>query len=152
MNDETINGGSVSLIRENEDGSSDYQFNFPPEALAALTRLGILTAIQAGIGEAEHLNPDTETEQDIAILEKNIALMRDAELQVCVKEFFEKYLNRTEESSGGKMFNPIVVSCCRGMMTEPLNNLLARMAELSGANPKEEYEKNSSRHRDNARP
>ena len=58
--DETINGeGSVSLIRENEDGSADYQFDFPPEALAALTRLGILTAIQAGIGEAEHLNPDT---------------------------------------------------------------------------------------------
>ena len=77
MTDETISGGSVSLIRENEDGSSDYQFNFPPEALAALTRLGILTAIQAGIGEAEHLNPDKETEQDIAILEKNIDLMRE---------------------------------------------------------------------------
>jgi hypothetical protein len=85
----------------------------------------------------EELN-DTETEQDIAILEKNIALMRDDELRVCVKEFFEKYLNRTEESSGGKMFNPIVVSCCRVMMQEPLNNLLARMAELSGAKPKEE--------------
>ena len=55
--DETINGGSVSLIRENEDGSADYQFDFPPEALAALTRLGILTAINAGIAEAEHLNP-----------------------------------------------------------------------------------------------
>ena len=55
--DETIKGGSVSLIRENEDGSSDYQFDFPPEALAALTRLGILTAINAGIAEAEHLNP-----------------------------------------------------------------------------------------------
>jgi hypothetical protein len=60
MTDETIKGeGSVSLIRENEDGSADYQFNFPPEALAALTRLGILTAIKAGIAEAECLNPDT---------------------------------------------------------------------------------------------
>ena len=138
MTDETIKSeGSVSLIRENEDGSSDFQFNFPPEALAALTRLGILTAINAGIAEAECLNPDTETEQDIAILEKNIALMRDAELQVCVKEFFDKYLNRTEESDGGKMFNPIVVSCCRAMMTEPLNDLLAKMSELSGAAPKE---------------
>ena len=190
MTDETINGGSVSLIRENEDGSSDYQFNFPPEALAALTRLGILTAIQAGIGEAECLNPDTqpepftpdwvnyrqgkidgareaieelndtkaeqltdeefkalaevygkkETEQDIATTEKNIALMRDDELRVCVKEFFEKYLNRTEESDSGKMFNPIVVSCSRALMTEPLNNLLARMAELSGAKPMEIYD------------
>jgi hypothetical protein len=58
MTDETIKGDcSVSLIRENEDGSADYQFDFPPEALAALTRLGILTAIKAGIAEAEHLNP-----------------------------------------------------------------------------------------------
>ena len=104
-----------------------------------------------------------ETEQDIATLEKNIALMRDemppeqltyeefsavydsygkkqTELEACVKEFFDKYLNRTEESDGGKMFNPIVVSCCRVMMTEPLNNLLARMAELSGAEPKEIYD------------
>ena len=89
-----------------------------------------------------------QTAQDIAIAEKNIALIRaemqqeerDAELRVCVKEFFEKYLNRTEESSGGKMFNPIVVSCCRVQMTEPLNNLLARMAKLSGAKPKEMYD------------
>ena len=61
---------------------------------------------------------------------------RDAELRVCVKEFFEKYLNRTEESDSGKMFNPIVVSCSRALMTEPLNNLLDRMAELSGAERK----------------
>ncbi len=64
----------------------------------------------------------------------------DIELRLCVKEFFDKYLNRREESSGGKMFNPIVVSCCRVMMTEPLNNLLARMAELSGAKPRESYD------------
>ena len=81
-----------------------------------------------------------ETEQDIATLEKNIALMRDEELRVCVKEFFEKYLNYAEESDSGKMFHPIVVSCSRVMMTEPLNNLLARMAELSGAKPKETYD------------
>ena len=59
MTDETIKSeGSVSLIRDNKDGSSDYQFNFPPEALEALLRLGILTAIKAGIAEAECLNPD----------------------------------------------------------------------------------------------
>jgi len=136
MTDETIKGeGSVSLIRENEDGSSDFQFNFSPEALAALTRLGILTAIQAGIAEAECLNPDEELKQAIEELNDT-----ETELEACVKEFFEKYLNRTEESDGGKMFNPIVVSCCRAMMTEPLNNLLARMAELSGAKPKEMYD------------
>ena len=90
----------------------------------------------------EELN-DAETEQDITILEKNIALIReqrDIELRVCVKEFFEKYLNHAEESDSGKMFHPITVSCCRVMMTEPLNNLLARMAELSGAKPKESYD------------
>jgi len=55
---DTINTGNIKLIRENEDGSADYQCNFPPEALDALTRLGILTAIQAGIEEAAHLNPE----------------------------------------------------------------------------------------------
>ena len=65
LTDETIKGDCyVSLIRDNEDGSSDFQFNFPPEALAALTRLGILTAINAGIAEAECLNPDTNLEQE----------------------------------------------------------------------------------------
>ena len=58
---------------------------------------------------------------------------RALELQGLVKEFFEKYLNRVEESDSGKEFNPIVVSCCRAMMIEPLGNLLDRMAELSGA-------------------
>ena len=54
----TITGtAEVTLIRENPDGSADYQFNFPKEALDALTRLGILTAIQAGIEDAKRLNP-----------------------------------------------------------------------------------------------
>lgn len=52
----------VTLVRENEDGSAVYQFNFPPEAMEALTRLGILTAIQAGIEEAKHLKPEEEEE------------------------------------------------------------------------------------------
>ena len=50
----------VELIRENEDGSADYMFNFPPEAMAALTRLGIMTAIKAGIDDAKRLNPDVD--------------------------------------------------------------------------------------------
>ena len=56
---ETINDScSVTLIRENEDGSADFQFNFPQKALDALTRLGILTAIQAGLDDAKRLNPE----------------------------------------------------------------------------------------------
>jgi len=54
--------GNVTLLRENEDGSAVYQFDFPPEAVSALTRLGILTAIQAGIGEAKKLEPDYDCE------------------------------------------------------------------------------------------
>ena len=55
----TIKGEcSVELLRENEDGSADYAFNFPPEAMQALTRLGILTAIKAGIEDAKRLNPE----------------------------------------------------------------------------------------------
>ena len=53
-----IGTSDVTLVKENDDGSAVYQFNFPPEALDALTRLGILTAIQAGIDEAKKLSPD----------------------------------------------------------------------------------------------
>ena len=57
------------------------------------------------------------------------------ELQGLVKEFFEKYLNRVEESDGGKEFHPITVSCCRVMMSNPLDALLDKMSKLSGAEP-----------------
>ena len=61
-NEDTIVGtASVELIRENPDGSADYMFNFPPEVLTALTRLGIMTAIQAGIEDAKRLNPDVDS-------------------------------------------------------------------------------------------
>ena len=60
----TIKGEcSVELIRENVDGSVDYALNFPPEALDALTRLGILTAIQAGIEDAKRLNPEEDDDR-----------------------------------------------------------------------------------------
>jgi hypothetical protein len=55
------------------------------------------------------------------------------ELKECVKEFFEQYLNRREESDGGRMFAPIYVSCCRSLMLESLGELLEKMRVLSGA-------------------
>lgn len=55
---EIVGTANVTLIKENEDGSADYMFNFPPEVMEALTRLGIMTAIQAGIEDAKKLNPD----------------------------------------------------------------------------------------------
>lgn len=59
--------------------------------------------------------------------------MNNDELKDCVKEFFEKYLNRREESDSGKMFSPITIGCCRAMMLEPLNELMEKMRVLSGA-------------------
>jgi hypothetical protein len=55
---ETIGTSKVTLIRENEDGSADFQCNFSPEELDALTRLGILTALQVAIEDAKRLNPE----------------------------------------------------------------------------------------------
>jgi hypothetical protein len=57
---DTIGTSKVTLIRENEDGSADYQCNFSPEELDALTRLGILTALQAAIEDAKRLNPEEQ--------------------------------------------------------------------------------------------
>ena len=54
----TVGTASVTLLRENEDGSADYQCNFSPEELDALTRLGILTALQVAIEDAKRLNPE----------------------------------------------------------------------------------------------
>ncbi len=99
--DETIKSdGSVSLIRENEDGSSDFQFNFPPEALAALTRLGILTAIKAGIAEAECLNPDTppaeETTSKDAALKQALEFLKFLGREVGMNDYAADKRDRIE--------------------------------------------------------
>jgi len=67
-----VGKASVELIRENADGSADYMFNLPPEALAALTRLGIMTAIQAGVGEAKRHEPDYEEEPPAPVMDESI--------------------------------------------------------------------------------
>ena len=55
------------------------------------------------------------------------------ELQTLVKSFFEDYLDVQEESDGGRVFNPIHISCVRAMKVEPMAKLLIRIRELSGA-------------------
>jgi len=55
------------------------------------------------------------------------------ELRECVKELFEGFLNRREESDSGRMFAPVQVSCVRSLMVEPLGELLEKMRVLSGA-------------------
>jgi len=54
----------------------------------------------------------------------------ESELKEAVREFFT-YLDREEESDGGRMFNPIKISCCRVLMLEPLGEVIAKMKELS---------------------
>ena len=53
-------------------------------------------------------------------------------LEQAVQRFFY-FLNRTEESDGGNLFHPVTISCCRVMWIEELNEVLDKMAELSGA-------------------
>ena len=50
----------VSLIKDNDDGSTDFMFNLAPEYITAFARLGIMTAIQAGLDGAERYDPDNE--------------------------------------------------------------------------------------------
>jgi len=57
------NKPEVSLIKENDDGSADYMFNLPPDSVAAFARLGIMTAIQAGLDGAKRYEPDNEGAQ-----------------------------------------------------------------------------------------
>jgi hypothetical protein len=80
-------------------------------------------------------------QSDIGQFKKELALQKlsdigqeieQTELQTLVKSFFEDYLDYQEESDGGRVFNPIHVSCTRVMMIEPLAKLLIRMRELSG--------------------
>lgn len=68
---EIVGTADVTLIKENEDGSADYMFNLPPEAMDALTRLGIMTAIQAGIEDAKKMHPDY-LEPPVQTMDSNI--------------------------------------------------------------------------------
>jgi len=59
----------VVLIKENDDGSADFMFNLPPESMAAFARLGIITAIQAGLDGAKRYEPDNE---EVPAMDDNI--------------------------------------------------------------------------------
>ena len=88
MNDEGT--GNVTLLRENEDGSAVYQFDFPPEAVSALTRLGILTAIKAGIGEAKYLAPDYEADPEFTEEIKDLTEEADLEFTEEIRDLAEE--------------------------------------------------------------
>jgi len=56
--DETFRVAACNLMRENEDGSAVFTFDFTKEEQEALLRLGIMTAIQAGLDEAKKYHPE----------------------------------------------------------------------------------------------
>ena len=75
-----------------------------------------------------------EPPQGVGAGEEGLQFMnKDDELRACVKEFFEVYLNRREESDSGRVFAPVQVSSVRSMLVEPLGELLEKMRVLSGA-------------------
>ena len=65
------------------------------------------------------------------------------ELRICVRDFFNDYLNIREESDSGRILAPITVSCARCMKMESLGILLERMRVLSGADLPYEPEENN---------
>jgi 3'-phosphoadenosine 5'-phosphosulfate sulfotransferase (PAPS reductase)/FAD synthetase len=52
-----------------------------------------------------------------------------AYLRHLVKTLFY-YLDYQEESDGGRMFHPVTISCCRALMTQPLNELLDELKTI----------------------
>ena len=44
----------VKLIRENPDGSADFQFDMSPEEINAMVCLGVMTALKNGLEEAKN--------------------------------------------------------------------------------------------------
>lgn len=55
----------------------------------------------------------------------------DMDTRALIKEFFS-YLDYTEESDSGKVFNPITIGSCRCLMTEPLSMCLEQMRKSVG--------------------
>lgn len=54
------------------------------------------------------------------------------ELKSHVRDFFG-YLDYTEESDSGTVFNPVHIGCCRAMMMDKVEATLKAMKELSVA-------------------
>lgn len=49
---------NVALVKENEDGSAVYTFELTDEYKDVFIRLGIISAIEAGIEDAKKYHPD----------------------------------------------------------------------------------------------
>lgn len=126
------NSGSVYTCHKDAWGTSGYGLSVLNGIIQTGNKSGATTEILPK--ETNLLNLEYTHRQ-----KESLSKAPD-ELQLLVKEFFDKYLNRMEESDSGIEFNPITISCCRVLMLEPLNKLLKKMAKLSNANAKVTYE------------
>lgn len=61
--------------------------------------------------------------------------LENLSIEGLVREFLS-YLDYTEESDSGNIFNPIVISSCRVLMTQPLNMVLNKLRERIQINDK----------------
>jgi hypothetical protein len=62
----------VTLIKENPDGSADFTFDMTKEEVTAMVQLGILTALQNAIKEAqEKYDPEYDKELDEIVVENS---------------------------------------------------------------------------------
>ena len=80
---------------------------------------------QYGTVTVEYMQREIEVERESSV--------EGQKLKEAVKELFNTYLNRVEESDSGYPFHPVSVGCCRAMLLKPLGELLEIMRELSGA-------------------
>jgi len=126
------------LISNDERERAMYEVQRLGQEIEA-TRSKWVKLTEQEIGELYRMgwknNMDFARAIEFALEKKNGAY---DELRECVKELFEGYLNRREESDGGRLFAPVQVSCVRSLMVEPLGELLEKMRVLSGADKPEE--------------
>ena len=50
----------VTMLKENDDGSTDFSFDLTPSEMEELLKYGILEALKAGIREGEKLTVNGE--------------------------------------------------------------------------------------------
>lgn len=78
---------------------------------------------------------------DLRDLPEQYELEKLKALKEQVRIFFDEYLNVMEVSDNDVEFFPIIVSCCRCLEIEGLNQVLKNMQVLSDAKPKPEINK-----------
>jgi hypothetical protein len=72
------------------------------------------------------------------IMQEYNAKLEEMSLQELVAEFFT-YLDVEEESDSGRVFNPVTISCCRVLLSEPLSQVISKLRRACYYPPVEEW-------------